>query len=185
MGVPIASTMPDPGRHCLEAAITRRVFELLEAAQPLFERHCVHPLEPELRFDLRGTTAGQARWSDGLRPMLRFNLALAKTGASRFIEQTVAHEVAHLVTAACFGRTRPHGPEWRAIMAFFGLPNASRCHNYPVHHATVRKQRRWPYACGCQTHRLSTTRHRRIENGKATYHCRRCGRQLELVDSPG
>jgi SprT protein len=166
-------------------AITSRVFELLEAAQPLFERHSVHPPEPELRFDLRGTAAGQARWSAGLRPVLRFNLTLAGASTSRFLEQTVAHEVAHLVTAACFGRTRPHGPEWRAIMEFFGLPNATRCHNYPVPPSTNRKQRRWSYACGCQTHQLSTTRHRRIENGRATYHCRRCGRQLRLLGRPG
>jgi SprT protein len=166
------------GDSALVAAIETRTHELLERAVPLFTRHSVCPPEPLIRFDLRGATAGQAQWRPGSRPVLRFNLAFARAHPVDFLVQTVPHEVAHLVTAACHGRTRPHGGEWRAVMAFFGIPNASRCHSYPVVGQPVRRQRRWTYSCRCGSHELSTTRHRRIESGRARYECRRCGAAL-------
>lgn len=36
--------------------------------------------------------------------------------SSRHLEEVLCHEVAHLVCWWRHGRTRPHGPEWRAIM---------------------------------------------------------------------
>lgn len=169
----------------LVETIEAAVYALIERATPLFARHNVCPPEPVIRCDLRGTTAGQAQWRPGSRPVLRFNLAIARTHPTDFLAQTVPHEVAHLVTSACHGRTRPHGSEWRAVMAFFGIPDASRCHNYPVAEQLVRRQRRWAYRCQCRTHALSTTRHRRIESGRARYECRLCGAVLRpCPDNP-
>lgn len=166
-----------PQTSFLTSAIGARSLELLDQAQPFFEACSVRPPEPDIRFDLRGMAAGQARWTEGERPVLRYNLAMAQSDPSRFLAQTVPHEVAHLVTAACWGRTRPHGAEWQAIMKFFGAP-PNRCHSYAVPDATHRRQRRWPYSCGCQKHALSTTRHHRAQAGQASYHCRRCGGRL-------
>lgn len=158
--------------------IEARVRTLLDCATPLFAEHSVYPPEPVIRCDLRGTTAGQAQWQPGSRPVLRFNLAFARAHPMDFLAQTVPHEVAHLVTTACHGRTRPHGSEWRAVMAFFGIPDASRCHSYPIAEHLVRRQRRWTYRCHCRTHALSTTRHHRIESGRVRYQCRHCGAVL-------
>jgi predicted SprT family Zn-dependent metalloprotease len=36
--------------------------------------------------------------------------------ASKHLEEILAHEVAHFVCWWRHGRTRPHGPEWQAIM---------------------------------------------------------------------
>lgn len=174
MLAPIASSCPS---ERLERSIRVRSLELLDQAQPFFESHSVCPPQPDIRFDLRGTAAGQARWGTGERPVLRFNLAMARAETARFLAQTVPHEVAHLVTAACWGRTRPHGIEWQSVMQFFGAP-ADRCHSYRVPDATHRRQRRWTYTCGCQSHALSTTRHNRAQAGHVSYHCRRCGDRL-------
>lgn len=170
----------------LVAAIEAQTYDLLERAAPLFARHSVCPPDPVIRCDLRGTMAGQAGWRPGSRPLLRFNLAFARAHPTDFLAQTVTHEVAHLVTAACHGRTRPHGSEWRAVMAFFGIRDARRCHSYPItHEQPVRRQRRWAYRCRCATHALSTTRHRRIESGRARYECRHCGAALRRCpDNP-
>jgi hypothetical protein len=40
--------------------------------------------------------------------------------SSKHLEEVLAHEVAHLVCWWRHGRTRPHGAEWRAIMAEAG-----------------------------------------------------------------
>lgn len=158
--------------------IERRVVSLLDAAAPLFQAARVAAPRPQVRCDLRGRAAGQMRWAAGPPPVLRFNLALARAHSADFIHQTVAHEVAHLVTAACHGKTRPHGREWRAAMAFFGLPDAPRCHSYTVDTRDVRQQRRWPYVCRCDAHDLSTTRHNRVQAGASRYVCRKCGSTL-------
>jgi SprT protein len=171
------STESSRSSRRLAQSIRARSLELLDRAQPLFESCGVRPPEPDIRFDLRGLAAGQARWGIGERPVLRFNLAMAEAETARFLAQTVPHEVAHLVTAACWRKTRPHGIEWQSVMRFFGAP-ADRCHTYRVPDATHRRQRRWTYTCGCQSHALSTTRHNRAQAGQVSYHCRRCGDRL-------
>lgn len=169
--------------HAIKKAIKQRAETLIDLARPWFERHGVSPPDPIIRFDLSGLAAGQAVWHQQDRPILRFNLALARANQAAFLSQTVAHEVAHIVTTACFGRTRPHGTEWRSVMAFFGLPNADRCHTFDIKPDQVRRQTRWSYRCDCTTHALSTTRHRRLESGRARYHCRRCGQPLRRLGS--
>jgi len=160
------------------ARIEIRSRELLQQATALCATHNATLPEPEIRFDLRGQAAGQFRWRAGERPVLRFNLGIARHHAEDFLSTTVTHEVAHLITAACHGRTRPHGAEWRAVMAFLGISRPRRCHDYPLDTANTKKQRRWTYHCDCRDHRLSTTRHNRIRTGAAHYHCRACGSRL-------
>ena len=166
------------GRHPLTVRIHRRVCELLLHAAPLCAAPRAPLPEPILRFDLTGQAAGQAVWRPGKVPVLRFNLVLAHRHTADFVERTVAHEVAHLVTAACFGATRPHGREWKAVMALFGIRDASRCHDYSLDESQVRRQRRWSYRCDCTDHLLSTTRHKRVEDNRARYQCRQCGSVL-------
>jgi SprT protein len=114
--------------------------------------------------------------------VIRFNLAIASRYPQAFVDQTVSHEVAHLVTAACFPGARPHGPEWRAVMASFGCRDAPRCHSFAVPQGQIRRQRRWRYSCDCRIHALSTTRHHRVANGRAEYLCRHCGSVLRPLD---
>ena len=90
----------------------------------------------------------------------------------------VAHEVAHLITIACHGRTPPHGAEWRAVMRHLGISDPQRCHRYAVEESGLRRQRRWAYVCDCREHQLSTTRHNRIWRDQAEYLCRCCGSRL-------
>ena len=97
-----------------------------------------------------------------------------------FIEQTVAHEVAHLLAHELFGpRVQSHGKEWQAIMVkVFGLP-ADRCHTYD----TKRVSRRpWVYQCQCEgkTITLSTIRHNRAKKG-IIYQCMSCRSPLQFL----
>lgn len=163
--------------------VRARVDELLFQARSFHPRLRRRPVTPEVAFDLRGRAAGQASWRQGKPPLLRFNLAIARHYTDAFITDTVAHEVAHLVTRECHPGARPHGREWRAVMRQFGIISPQRCHAYEVGTDAVHRQRRWLYECGCRIHQLSTTRHRRTQAGQMVYRCRTCGEVLSPARS--
>lgn len=132
---------------------------------------------PEIRFDLRGTSAGQMRSAARGQFQIRYNLVLLQRHPREFLEQTVPHETAHLVTYHIHGnRVRAHGPEWAAIMALFGA-EARRCHHFDSEDLRTRTLRRFSYVCRCGPVELTSIRHNRILNGQV-YHCRRCGDAL-------
>ena len=162
----------------LRSRIVARVERCLAQGESLCRRFGVPLPQPEIRFDLRGLAAGQCLWQRRRTPVLRFNLPLAERHPNDFITTTVAHEVAHLITIACHGRTPPHGSEWRAVMRHLGIDDPQRCHQYAVEASGLRRQRRWAYVCDCREHQLSTTRHNRIRRDQAEYLCRCCGSRL-------
>lgn len=132
---------------------------------------------PEVRFDLRGRTAGQAvfpRRSD--RSHIRLNAQLLVSHPREMLAETIPHEVAHIVIHRLHGRSvRPHGAEWRALMNAFGV-EASTCHSLPAE--PVRRLKRYRYTCGCDAPLwLTSIRHRRACSG-TEYRCRRCGEVL-------
>ncbi|NBC47892.1 MAG: hypothetical protein GVY22_07870 [Gammaproteobacteria bacterium] len=134
-------------------------------------------LRIELRFDLRGRTAGQVRIRSRSDYLIRYNLELLRRGGADFLERTVPHEVAHVVAHERFGpMIRPHGPEWQRIMRTLGA-EPSRCHNYDVTDLGQRRLRRFDYHCSCAEHCLTSIRHNRIVKGQR-YYCRRCGEPL-------
>ena len=136
--------------------------------------------EPEIRFDLRGRAAGMVLFRPGRVTVIRYNHTLLNENGDAFIARTVPHEVSHLVARERYGPTiRPHGEEWREIMAFFGA-DTSRCHDFPVNAKNGRRMRYFDYRCGCREHRLSAIRHHRSLEG-TEYLCRRCGSPLRLI----
>ena len=169
--------------EAVSSRIREKTRQMLQRAASICAAHRVALPDPVIRFDLRGQAAGQARWCSGERPTLRYNLEIACRHERDFLARTVAHEVAHLITAACHGRTSPHGAEWRSVMAHLGITDASRCHDYALDGIRVKRQRRWDYRCACSTHELSTTRHKRMQAGTTRYHCPRCGSALQHVPS--
>jgi SprT protein len=132
----------------------------------------------EIRFDLRGKSAGMASHgaAEGMR--IRYNRVLLEENGEDFLRRTVPHEVAHLITRLVFGpRCRPHGEEWRRVMRFFGA-DTSRCHGYDTSRARARTLREYPYVCGCRDHSLTSIRHNRARRGQR-YLCRACGGALK------
>ncbi len=149
----------------LEHLTRTRTTDLMSAATAHYGRRFA---VPEIRFDLRGGTAGEAAprlW------LLRFNRELLSRYGESFIEETVPHEVAHLVASRVYGRCiAPHGSEWRAVMEFFGA-EPSRCHNFEF--APTRRLRTYRYRCGCREHWLTSIRHNRARRG-TEYLCKSC-----------
>jgi SprT protein len=131
-------------------------------------------------FDLKGFMAGMYRIRPGRR-MIRYNPYLFAKYPEDGFAVTIPHEVAHYVTDCVHGlhNIRPHGVEWQGLMREFGVdPDAAVRHHLDLSGIPVRKQRRHPYRCDCQTHALSTSRHHRVMRDVARYFCRRCGGDL-------
>jgi SprT protein len=138
---------------------------------------------PDIRFDLRGLAAGQARFGPGKLTQIRFNPLLLRENPSEFIDQTVPHECAHVLAYCRHGRgIRPHGPEWQAIMLHWGA-QPERCHRFDVSRSVTRRVREFDYHCDCREHRLSTIRHRRVLGGQV-YLCRHCAGPLRPGAAP-
>jgi predicted SprT family Zn-dependent metalloprotease len=92
---------------------------------------------PEVRFALRGTTAGRAWYREHL---IEYNPTLLHENVEDFLRQTVRHEVAHLAARNKFGaQIKPHGKEWANCCWYLQIP-AKRCHNYDVGGVPTRAQ---------------------------------------------
>lgn len=143
--------------------------QLLSTAMQAYGRN--FPM-PAIHTDLRGMTAGQAFVADN---RIRLNTQLLTEHGQAFIDETLPHELAHLVVYQLYGRrARPHGEEWKAVMALFGA-KADRCHSYTVQPA--RQVATYRYYCNCREHEISAIRHRRVAKGRR-YVCRSCGETL-------
>jgi SprT protein len=141
------------------------------------DHFAVHIPQFQVRFDLRGKAAGMARFHPQGDWIIRYNQAMLAENGQAFIDQTVPHEVAHLVARAVHGAgIRPHGAEWQSIMTLFGAKPV-RCHNFNLSRKHRRSMRYFPYRCACGDHQLSAIRHHRCLSG-VTYLCRRCGSPL-------
>lgn len=167
-----------PAGIASEPALVAAVREWIERANSRFD--LAVPV-PQVRMDLRGRSAGLAVYArrHRHRALIRFNALLCERYPEEMLDHTVPHEVAHVVTAWQHGpRVKPHGPEWRGVMAAFDRP-ATVCHNMVA--APARRHRYFPYRCDCEELRyLSATRHNRVRRG-AGYSCTRCGVRLAFT----
>ena len=157
----------------------QQTHKLLRQAADHFDIPCP---KVTVRFDLRGTAAGQARMQSKRRLEIRYNAQLLAENPESFLARTVPHEAAHVVAYCLHGsRIKPHGAEWKMIMALFQA-DPSRCHSYDVTTSQQRTMRRFTYRCSCRDHELSTIRHNRIQRGQV-YHCLHCKEPLQPASS--
>lgn len=127
-------------------------------------------------FDLKGRVAGWASTNlgDGSTEMRLNVVALSdETMRDYIINQTIPHEVAHMVASKLHGRGVGHGFMWKNIMLKFGKPPTTT-HNLPLPRA--RKTKRYEYVCACRTYWLGKNRHYKLQNNPRYYQpCLTCG----------
>ena len=146
-----------------------------------------------IEINLRGRAAGQIRYgylsrvggsiSNAARdlPILRFNPYLLTKYKETFIDQVVPHECAHLVAYALFGmKIKPHGAEWKALMANLYQQAPDVTHRFEILSKT---RRMFDYSCGCIdiNHQLTVIRHNKIIKQKAVYLCKKCRSPLTYI----
>lgn len=134
--------------------------------------------ELPIYFDLRGKAAGMYRLKNGERH-IRYNPYILGRYFEDSLAQTVPHEVAHYVADMLHGfqNIRPHGPEWKEIILFFGASTRATCH-YNLDGLPARKQQLFSYSCECTAHQLSSRRHYKVLRKQMQYICRKCGSTL-------
>jgi SprT protein len=150
----------------------------IEQASDLFARN--FSVIPVL-FDLRGRAAGMYRVRNAER-VIRYNPFIFERYFEDNLAQTVPHEVAHYVADIVYGfrNIRPHGPEWKQIMQFFGADTRATS-QYNLDGLPVRRYRQFQYRCRCREHALTSRRHNRIERNEVRYFCNHCGGRLRFV----
>lgn len=157
-----------------EQAVLEKVEYYLAKAVAAYDQGFEKPL---VCFALTGSTAGYFKQLRDGSNMINFNRQLLEHNTADFINRTVPHEVAHMVAFQVFGPgIRPHGDEWKAVMALFGADD-SRCHNYDLSKVKTRQYRRFTYQCNCRSHQLTSIRHNRVLSGYR-YVCKTCKQQL-------
>jgi len=152
----------------------------IRRAREIFEVSARRLPVPDVRFDLRGRAAGQAVFARRSRQVhIRINTALLASHPQEMLDDTVPHEVAHVVIFKLYGRrAKPHGKEWKALMRAFGV-EPKPCHTLPAE--PTRQLRRFRYECACEEPALLTSiRHKRAQQG-TDYVCRRCGEKLRFA----
>jgi predicted SprT family Zn-dependent metalloprotease len=146
-------------------AIRNKTTELLELAQRLYGVD----IKPTISFNLRGRVAGWAgckhcRIKQQRVYTLRFNSDLIQGKHFEDIrDETVAHEIAHLV---CFARPelgRKHDGGWQRVCIALG-GNGNTRHDYEVTYAGGG----WDYIATCGTKiTVSNVIHQRIQAGQS------------------
>lgn len=151
-----------------------------------------------VRTHLRGTTGGEFVFRlnrvGGLiisyekDVQLRFHSMFLKENTEHYLKNTVGHEIAHLVAFMIHTyrghRVKPHGIEWRAVMAAFGL-KPETAHVYSTKNLTTRKAARVAYGCGCSPteHHITAAKHNKVQSGMTSLSCRVCKQPLHAADS--
>ncbi len=134
---------------------------------------------PEVNFKLRGKSAGTAHLQLN---KLRFNPVLLEENLDEFVQQVVPHEICHLLAYQLYGRVKPHGKEWQALMVkLYGL-TPSTTHSLNTDSVAGRT---FDYRCRCGVVPLSIRRHNKVQRQETQYRCRRCKETLSLLDGTG
>lgn len=158
------------------AAEIETCFILCEA---IYQRRFTRPSR-EVEYNLEGRTAGYAHIAEN-RITLNKNLMNDPRHLEDMLDQTLPHEVAHLIAYQINPRDQAHGRTWRQVMNVLGK-EARRCHSYDVEPKFV-KSRPFAYKCGCEEpHMVTATINRRILTKTRAYSCRKCGETLRPVD---
>lgn len=162
----------------IKAAAERRVMECLEIAK--LKAGISLKYDGVIFFD-NSRAAGYVYPTRS--NVVYLNLPLMMRNEKDFLEDTIPHEVAHLVARAIqvkSGRVEgAHGKTWKAVMSrVYGL-NPVRCHSYEVS-GIGRKTKTYKYICSCKKFEVGSVRHNKMMKG-AKYTCKLCKKHLVFL----
>jgi len=160
-------------RHKLET----KILETLEVAERVYDR----PFDiPNIEYRDMGRVAGKAFLHQN---KVVYSPTLFHENQERFLNRTVPHEIAHLVTHRVYPFAKQaHGPEWRSVMNRLGVSDSSRCHSYDTSSVAKPRAKRSKnnlVICGCVKKHVTDTIYRRMLNG-LKYKCGNCSKTLLL-----
>lgn len=96
---------------------------------------------PTIEFKNLGRTAGKAFYAQN---KIIYSPVLFTENVDRFLNRTVPHEIAHLITKVLYPNAKQHhGPEWRYVMQKLGIEDNTRCHSYDISSVSRRNTKIW------------------------------------------
>ena len=141
----------------------------------------------EVRWNLRGRTAGQFGWKSDTE-WFDVNLPLAEANLEDYLAQVVPHEFCHYIDYMSWKRSgfnswqkpKAHGLQWKHLMlSVFGrIPE--RCHHYDTS-AVAGSRSHYKYKCACRSWAFGAVRHRRLQMNSKRYWCPKCKGHLTFV----
>lgn len=154
------------------------------------------PVNIPIVYKTKSVAAGKAHVTFshrfGFRPemtecCININPVLLNENIEYVVNQTVPHEVAHVVAYSVYSNAiRGHGIEWSNIMRLFGCePN--RCHQLNVSSINqIRNRKNYTVNCTCgKLLEISSNRATKMKNGKSYFHlgCGKSINHLHLVEA--
>lgn len=125
------------------------------------------------------SVAGRARLS---RLTIELNARLLQDHPLEEFENTLIHELAHLLVFALFG-ARGHGVKWKNMMRRLGAV-PTRCHTLPVDHLRRSRPIAGLASCACRSEiPIKAVRYRNMLKG-ISYICKHCRVRLVLNEEP-
>ena len=147
------------------------------AVECLFKAQRLYGLSDEwregiqIKFQNKGRTAGTASVKRG-QMILSFNeQMLCAEHRDRLLNDTIPHEIAHLVCFSLPQLGKNHDRGWKRVCIQLG-GNGERCHDLPLARARkTRKRQRALYVVGGKELPVGLTQHKRIQSGTRSYRC--------------
>lgn len=124
-------------------------------------RYCITMPNIVIKFDLTGKAAGQAVNQYGIFSV-RFNMHMIKNHFDDVLNNTVPHEVAHIVCMYT-GMGKNHDKVWKSVCIYLG-GNGKRCHEMTTVAGRNTKKYRYVASCGTSLE-VSSILHKRIQSG--------------------
>jgi len=140
---------------------------------------------PKWRWTKMGRVAGKAHYIDNL---VELNPDFLTNHLEELINQTLPHEIAHLVSVKVYGQQlgRGHGRFWKSVMYALSPMGVEcrRCHDYSLDGVSKVHPRPYEYVCRCKdkTFNLTANIHNKIQRGQKRI-CVRCKTVIVLKSS--
>lgn len=129
-------------------------------------------------LEFQGSHARNAGLAYGYSNTIKINLTHARINLDDCLNDTVPHEVAHLVQKIIRPTAKQaHGPEWKAICRYLG-GSGKRCYTddqYPGLELKRKTRNRHTYNVNGEIMMLGPVHHNRIQNGARSYRSKRTG----------
>ncbi len=158
----------------LMKVVDAKVRETMKFAESTYKRKFK---TPTIEYTVKGVVAGYA---DYLTWTVNLNLFYLLNEHENMIEDTIPHEIAHLIAFRVYGRIKPHGWQWQSVMRSFGL-DPVRCHEYEDKDVRtgIRRTRQFTYTCLCsQPVTCGLNVHNKIQKGR-NHFCRKCRSKMK------
>jgi SprT protein len=160
----------------LETLVNEIFEELRQTALEEFNASIPRSLNAKIEYNSRmRSTLGRAYYS-----LFKIELNQRALDKNRdAVRQTVAHELAHLISYEIYGlHGKGHGVRWKSVMIRLGF-SPERCHSVDVSEFKARRTK-VKAKCECKTHEISSNRATKMKNRTAFYRCGLCKTRLEL-----